>query len=98
VRVVRGLGLMIAAELDDPELAKATVSAMLEHGIIINRTHETSLRFLPPFVIAKKHIDQVVDTLDTTLRRLEKSHKKSQKKSHAQQVPEPELVAPGSAD
>lgn len=97
LRVVRGLGLMVAAELDDPELAKATVSSMLEQGIIINRTHETSLRFLPPYVIGKKHIDQVVDTLDATLRRLERSHKRSQRKSPAQQVPEPELVAQGSA-
>ncbi len=96
LRVIRGLGLMVAAELDDADLAKATVSAMLERGIIINRTHDTSLRFLPPYTIGKKHIDQVVDALDTTLKQLEKMHKKSQKKSHAQHAPEPELVAQGS--
>jgi acetylornithine aminotransferase/acetylornithine/N-succinyldiaminopimelate aminotransferase len=95
--VVRGLGLMVAAELGDADLAKATVSAMLERGIIINRTHDTSLRFLPPYTISKKHINQVVEALDATLKQLEKTHKKSQKKSHAQHAPEPELVAQGSA-
>lgn len=97
LRVVRGLGLMVAAELDDADLAKATVAAMLERGIIINRTHDTSLRFLPPYTIGKKHIDQVIDALDATLKQLEKTHKKSQKKSHAQHAPEPELVVQGSA-
>src|SRR5438105_7948506 len=29
------------------DLAKAVVPAMLERGVIINRTHETTLRFLP---------------------------------------------------
>lgn len=64
---VRGLGLMIAAELNSADLAKAAVREMLEKGIIINRTHETVLRFLPPFVIGKEHVDQVVAALDEIL-------------------------------
>ena len=40
---------------------------MLERGIIINRTHDTVLRFLPPFVIDKGHVDQVVTALDDIL-------------------------------
>jgi acetylornithine/N-succinyldiaminopimelate aminotransferase len=89
---VRGLGLMVAAELDSSDLAKAAVPAMLDRGIIINRTHETSLRFLPPYTIAKKHIDQVVQVLDATLKKLEKT----QAKSKVQSLPETELVARGS--
>jgi acetylornithine/N-succinyldiaminopimelate aminotransferase len=67
VVAVRGLGLMIAAELDSAELAKKAVRDMLEKGIIINRTHEKVLRFLPPFVIGKEHVDQVVSALDGIL-------------------------------
>ena len=67
VQTVRGMGLMIACELASADVAKATVAAMLERGIIINRTHETVLRFLPPYVIRKKHIDQVVKALDEVL-------------------------------
>jgi acetylornithine/N-succinyldiaminopimelate aminotransferase len=68
---VRGAGLMQAIELDSPELAKAVTKQLLQEGIIINRTHETVLRFLPPYVIQKKHVDQVVEALDTALGRNE---------------------------
>jgi acetylornithine and succinylornithine aminotransferases len=64
VRQVRGMGLMVACELASAEMAKSAVASMLERGIIINRTHETVLRFLPPYVIRKKHIDQVVKALE----------------------------------
>jgi hypothetical protein len=50
------------------------------------------LRFLPPYTIAKKHIEEVVQALDATLKKLEKTHAKSK----AQSLPEEELVAPGS--
>jgi acetylornithine aminotransferase/acetylornithine/N-succinyldiaminopimelate aminotransferase len=92
VREVRGLGLMVALELNSADLAKATVPAMLERGVIINRTHETALRFLPPYTIRKKHIDEVVKALDATLKQLEKTCTKSE----AQPSAEPELVAQGS--
>jgi acetylornithine aminotransferase/acetylornithine/N-succinyldiaminopimelate aminotransferase len=64
---VRGLGLMLGVELDSPELAKSAVRAMLNAGIIINRTHETVLRFLPPYIVRKKEIDHVVHVLDRVL-------------------------------
>jgi len=67
IKEVRGMGLFLGAELDSADLAKATVTAMLEKGIIINRTNETVLRFLPPFIIEKKHIDVVVKALDQVL-------------------------------
>jgi acetylornithine/N-succinyldiaminopimelate aminotransferase len=92
IREIRGLGLMVAVELNSADLAKATVPAMLERGIIINRTHETALRFLPPYTIGKKHIDQLVKALDATFKQLEKTYTKSE----AQLSPEPELIAQGS--
>ncbi len=64
VKEVRGRGLMLAIELHSADLAKATVAAMFQHGIIINRTHETALRFLPPYIVEHKHIDQVIAALD----------------------------------
>ncbi|HET9741451.1 MAG TPA: aspartate aminotransferase family protein [Terriglobales bacterium] len=68
IRDVRGVGLMVAAELDSADLAKAAVTSMLEQKIIINRTHDKTLRFLPPYTIAKKHIDEVVKALDACLK------------------------------
>lgn len=64
---VRGAGLMLALELDSADLAKTVAKQLLNDGIIINRTHETVLRFLPPYIIQKQHVDQVVRALDAAL-------------------------------
>jgi acetylornithine/N-succinyldiaminopimelate aminotransferase len=67
VKEVRGMGLMLAIELDSSETAKTVLSELLAKGILINRTHETVLRFLPPYIIEKKHVDEVVRELDKAL-------------------------------
>ena len=64
---VRGVGLMLGVELDSADLAKAVQKAMFEQGIIINRTHESVLRFLPPYVVTKKQVETVVKALDQVL-------------------------------
>ena len=77
IQDVRGAGLMQAVELDSSDLAKAVAKQLLQQGIIINRTHETVLRFLPPYVIQKKHVDQVVKALDAALHKnAESTHQK----------------------
>jgi len=40
---------------------------LLAQGILINRTHDTVLRFLPPYIIEKKHVDEVIRALDRAL-------------------------------
>ena len=67
VTEVRGLGLMLALDLNSADLAKAVVRRLLDQGIIINRTHDTVLRFLPPYIIGKKHVDEVIRALDHAL-------------------------------
>jgi acetylornithine/N-succinyldiaminopimelate aminotransferase len=61
---VRGKGLMLAAELDSADLAKLTVQEMLKRRILINCTSDTVLRFLPPFILQKEHVDQAIAALD----------------------------------
>lgn len=61
---VRGKGLMIAAELDSPELAKLTVAEMLKRRILINCTSDTVLRFLPPYILERAHVDTAIAALD----------------------------------
>jgi acetylornithine aminotransferase/acetylornithine/N-succinyldiaminopimelate aminotransferase len=81
IQDVRGAGLMQAIDLDSPELAKAVAKQLLLEGIIINRTHETVLRFLPPYVIQKGHVDQLVKALDAALREnAESAYEKTSKK------------------
>jgi acetylornithine/N-succinyldiaminopimelate aminotransferase len=67
IREVRGMGLMLGIEIDSGDVAKAAVQQLLDRGILINRTHDTVLRFLPPYIIQKKHVDQVVRALDSAL-------------------------------
>ncbi len=67
VREIRGMGLMLALDLHSADVAKGAVQQLLDRGILINRTHETVLRFLPPYVIEKHHIDQVIRALDAAL-------------------------------
>jgi acetylornithine/N-succinyldiaminopimelate aminotransferase len=62
---VRGMGLMLGVELDSADTAKAVVSSLLRNRILINRTHERVLRFLPPYIIREKHVDEVIRALDT---------------------------------
>ena len=68
VRDVRGKGLMLGMELDSADAAKSVVSQLMQRHILINRTNETVLRFLPPYVIRKQHVDEVMRELDSALR------------------------------
>jgi acetylornithine aminotransferase/acetylornithine/N-succinyldiaminopimelate aminotransferase len=61
---VRGKGLMLAAELDSADLAKLTVAEMLKRRILINCTSDTVLRFLPPYILEREHVDEAIDALD----------------------------------
>ena len=65
---VRGTGLMIGVEMCSPELAKELADRMMfEQHILLNRTSETVLRFLPPFLITKDHVDQTIAALGSLL-------------------------------
>ena len=61
VKEVRGRGLMIGVELDIP--GKQIVLDAMARGLLINCTHETVLRFLPPYIITEKEVDSAVKTL-----------------------------------
>ena len=61
---VRGKGLMIAAELNSAELGKHAVTEMLKHFVVINCTSDTTLRFLPPYIFERAHVDTTIAALD----------------------------------
>jgi acetylornithine aminotransferase/acetylornithine/N-succinyldiaminopimelate aminotransferase len=65
---VRGKGLMLGIEFNSAELAKQVATQMMERRIIINRTSETVLRFLPPYVLERKHVEIAVNALDEILK------------------------------
>ena len=65
---VRGVGLMVGIEINSSELAQRIAAQMMERRIIINRTSETVLRFLPPYILERKHIEIAVNALDEILK------------------------------
>ena len=64
IKYVRGKGLMLAAELDNADLAKQTAAEMLKRRIVINCTSDTVLRFLPPYILERNHVDEAIKALD----------------------------------
>ena len=61
VKEVRGFGLMLGMELTVP--GKQIVLDAMAAGLLINCTHDTVLRFLPPYIATEKEVDQAVKTL-----------------------------------
>ena len=68
VSEVRGVGLLIAAELTEGIAAGPVAVACLEHGLIINAVTPSSLRFAPPLLITDDELDRGVAVLAAVLR------------------------------
>jgi acetylornithine/N-succinyldiaminopimelate aminotransferase len=66
IREVRGQGLMVGVELSFP--GKQIVLDAMEQGLLINCTHDTVLRFLPPYIATEKEIDRAVRILKRVLK------------------------------
>lgn len=65
IKDVRGRGLMIGMELNRP--GQKIVERCLEEGFIINCTHDTVLRFVPPLIVTEGEIDRLIQILDAIL-------------------------------
>jgi predicted acetylornithine/succinylornithine family transaminase len=65
VRAVRGAGLIWGIELDRP--AAPVVDAALTLGLLVNRTAETVVRLLPPFIISSSEISEGVALLEQAI-------------------------------
>jgi predicted acetylornithine/succinylornithine family transaminase len=61
IKEVRGFGLMIGLELDMP--GKLFVLDGMAEGLLFNCTHDTVLRFLPPYIITEQEVDRALRVL-----------------------------------
>lgn len=68
VKDVRGLGLMLGAEVSTKQIADAVVTKAREKGFLINCTAEKVLRFVPPLIVEREHIDRLIIMLDEILK------------------------------
>jgi acetylornithine/N-succinyldiaminopimelate aminotransferase len=66
VQEVRGRGLIQGLQLALP--ARPIVEQALAEGVLFNSTQDTVLRFLPPFLLQEKHVDQGMRVLKKLLR------------------------------
>lgn len=62
IKEVRGLGLMIGADLHEP-IAKQVVTKALEKGLILNATSEHTIRMVPPLIITREQVDRAVEII-----------------------------------
>ena len=61
VKEVRGFGLMLGVELTIP--GKQLVLDAMAEGLLLNCTHDTVLRFLPPYIATEKDVDAAMKIL-----------------------------------
>jgi len=62
---VRGRGFIQGIQLEIP--ARPIVDAGLAEGVLFNVTHDTVVRFLPPYMLEEKHVDKGIRVLKKLL-------------------------------
>ncbi len=62
---VRGMGLLVGAVLTDKGVTHGTeiVNKMFDRGFLMNFAGNVALRFVPPLIVTRQEIDQVVTAL-----------------------------------
>jgi acetylornithine/N-succinyldiaminopimelate aminotransferase len=71
IKEIRGQGLIIGLELSvegSPYAAEA-----LRRGLVINCTHDYTLRFLPPFIVREREVNEFLEKLDTIFSKTRKA-------------------------
>ena len=71
IKEVRGAGLMIGVELDRP--GKQMVTDGMAQGLLFNCTHDTVLRFLPPYILTEREVDLAIRGLKKVFQQAKKT-------------------------
>ena len=82
IREIRGEGLMLGADLAIE--GAPIVEEALRQGLIINCTHEHILRFLPPFIIAAKHVREFLKKLESAMAKAPQKVWQEKSSAHAE--------------
>ncbi len=68
---VRGLGLILAIDLDQP--ARPVVMKAIEKGLLINAVQEKTLRLLPPLIVKRSEIKEGLEILENVFQEMSSS-------------------------
>jgi acetylornithine/N-succinyldiaminopimelate aminotransferase len=71
IKEIRGQGLMIGVELDFP--GKDLVLEGIKQGLLFNCTHDTVLRFLPPYILTEQDVDRAIGVLGNLFKNAQRS-------------------------
>ncbi len=72
VAEVRGMGLMLGMDMHSSWVAaELQQGMMLEKHILLNRTSESVLRFLPPFLITYAQVDETIAAMESLIEEIE---------------------------
>lgn len=67
IKEVRGVGMMIGVELDFP--CKQIVLDCIQEGMLINCTHDYTLRALPPYIMTEHDVDRAISVLNRVFKK-----------------------------
>jgi acetylornithine/succinyldiaminopimelate/putrescine aminotransferase len=67
---IRGRGLMIGVELNQP-VARKIMLQCLENGLVLNAVGDSILRFLPPLIITENDVDEAMEKLSVSWEQVE---------------------------
>ena len=62
IKNIRGKGLLVACDLPRP-MGKELVLECLERGLVLNSPSPGSLRFIPPLIATRDHVDRMMEIL-----------------------------------
>ena len=65
IQEMRGRGLMVGVELDI-DAGKVTEKGYA-HGLLLIKAREKVVRFVPPLVFQKQHVDELIEKLGKVL-------------------------------
>jgi acetylornithine/succinyldiaminopimelate/putrescine aminotransferase len=68
VKEARGRGMIQALELTVP--GRPVLEGAMGEGVLINVTQDTSLRFLPPYLLQEQHVDKAIRVLKKLISKL----------------------------
>ena len=67
LKSVSGLGLMLGVSVDNKIEAKKVAEKLLENGLSCCTAGGNQIRFLPPLIIKKQHIDEAIKIIEKTI-------------------------------
>jgi acetylornithine/N-succinyldiaminopimelate aminotransferase len=67
ITAARGMGLLLGLAFDK-DIAPQVLTACLQKGLLVNAVKPNMIRFMPPLIVEKEHIDKAINTLREVLR------------------------------